>query len=103
MGSLVNAMLFSTGIAPLITDLMIRYPHPEAVGFNLEGILIALAVGFVIGFFLPAGLANSPKVHTEGKERTARTAAGFIHPVKERQYLSGLWRMATLSNRFCGP
>ena len=63
MGSLVNAMLFSTGIAPLITDLMIRYPHPEVVGFNLEGILIALAVGFVIGFFLPAGLANSPKVH----------------------------------------
>ena len=63
MGSLVNAMLFSTGIAPLITDLMIRYPNAEAVGFNLEGILIALAVGFVIGFFLPAGLANSPKVH----------------------------------------
>ena len=59
----VNAMLFSTGIAPLITDLMIRYPNAEAVGFNLEGILIALAVGFVIGFFLPAGLANSPKVH----------------------------------------
>ena len=63
MGSLVNAMLFSTGLAPLITDLMIRYPNAEAVGFNLEGILIALAVGFVIGFFLPAGLANSPKVH----------------------------------------
>lgn len=59
----VNAMLFSTGIAPLITDLMIRYPNAEAVGFNLEGILIALVVGFVIGFFLPAGLANSPKVH----------------------------------------
>ena len=62
-GANVNAMLFSTGIAPLITDLMIRYPNPEVVGFNLEGILIALVVGFVIGFFLPAGLANSPKVH----------------------------------------
>ena len=62
-GANVNAMLFSTGIAPLITDLMIRYPNAEAVGFNLEGILIALAVGFCIGFFLPAGLANSPKVH----------------------------------------
>ncbi|MDO5546335.1 MAG: DUF1576 domain-containing protein [Eubacteriales bacterium] len=62
-GANVNAMLFSTGIAPLITDLMIRYPNAEVVGFNLEGILIALAVGFVIGFFLPAGLANSPKVH----------------------------------------
>ena len=62
-GANVNAMLFSTGIAPLITDLMIRYPNAEAVGFNLEGILIALVVGFFIGFFLPAGLANSPKVH----------------------------------------
>ncbi len=62
-GANVNAMLFSTGIAPLITELMVRYPNPEAVGFNLPGILLALAVGFVIGFFLPAGLANSPKVH----------------------------------------
>ena len=63
MGGLVNAMLFSTGIAPLLTDLMIRYPHAEPVGFNLPGIGLALLVGFVIGFFLPAGLANSPKVH----------------------------------------
>ena len=62
-GANVNAMLFSTGIAPLITDLMIRYPNAEAIGFNLEGIFIALVVGFFIGFFLPAGLANSPKVH----------------------------------------
>ena len=59
----VNAMLFSTGIAPLITDLMLRYPHAEAVGFNPAGILLALAVGIAIGFFLPAGLVNSPKVH----------------------------------------
>ena len=62
-GANVNAMLFSTGIAPLITDLMIRYPHAEVVGFNLPGIGLALLVGLVIGFFLPAGLAHSPKVH----------------------------------------
>ena len=62
-GANVNAMLFSTGIAPLITDLMIRYPHAEVVGFNGVGIGLALLVGLVIGFFLPAGLANSPKVH----------------------------------------
>ena len=59
----VNAMLFSTGIAPLITDLMIRYPYAEPVGFNLPGIGLAVMVGLVIGFFLPAGLTNSPKVH----------------------------------------
>ena len=62
-GGLVNAMLFSTGIAPLLTDLMIRYPHAEVVGFNLPGIAMSLFIGAIIGFFLPAGLANSPKVH----------------------------------------
>ncbi len=63
LGANVNAMLFSTGIAPLITDLMIRYPHAEVVGFNLPGIGLSILVGIIIGFFLPAGLANSPKVH----------------------------------------
>ena len=55
--SLVNAMLFSTGIAPLITELLVRYPSAEYLGFNVPGLLLALVVGFVIGFFLPAGLA----------------------------------------------
>ena len=59
----INAMMFSTGIAPLITDLMIRYPNAEVVGFNLTGVLLAIFVGLIIGFFLPAGLAYSPKVH----------------------------------------
>ncbi len=61
--SQVNAMLFSTGVAPLITDLMIRYPHAEVVGFSLTGVVLALFIGLVIGFCLPAGLAHSPKVH----------------------------------------
>ena len=63
LGGLVNAMLFSTGIAPLISDLLLRYPHAETVGFNAAGIGLAIFVGLCIGFFLPAGLAHSPKVH----------------------------------------
>lgn len=63
LGGLVNAMLFSTGIAPLITELMLRYLTPEAVGFSAQGIGLSLFVGLIIGFFLPAGLAYSPKVH----------------------------------------
>ncbi|MGM9550371.1 MAG: DUF1576 domain-containing protein [Faecousia sp.] len=59
----VNAMLFSTGIAPLISDLLVRYPHAEVVGFNLPGLCVTLLVGFCIGFLLPAGLTHSPKVH----------------------------------------
>ena len=58
----VNAMLFSTGIAPLISELLLRYPG-EQVGFSLVGVLLALVIGIAIGFFLPAGLAHSPKVH----------------------------------------
>ena len=62
-GANVNAMLFSTGIAPLISDLLVRYPHAETVGFNAVGILLALIVGYGIGFFLPAGLSHAPAVH----------------------------------------
>ena len=62
-GANVNAMLYSTGIAPLITDLLFRYPHAEVIGFNWLGLGLAMLVGLFIGFFLPAGLAFSPKVH----------------------------------------
>ena len=62
-GANVNAMLFSTGIAPLISDLLVRYPNAEVVGFNLTGLLIALLVGYGIGFLLPAGLSHAPAVH----------------------------------------
>ncbi len=62
MGSLVNAMLFSTGIAPLISELLLRYPGTE-VGFSFAGLGLGLAVGLFIGFILPAGLPHSPKVH----------------------------------------
>ncbi len=62
-GRNINAMLFSTGIAPLINDLLVRYPHDQVVGFQVPGVLMALAVGIAIGFFLPAGLTHAPNVH----------------------------------------
>lgn len=62
-GGSVNAMIFSTGIAPLVTELMVRYPHPEWVGFNVPGVALGMVIGMAIGFFLPAGLVHAPKVH----------------------------------------
>ena len=38
LGSLSNAMMFSTGIAPLISDLLFRYPNETIVGFNWLGL-----------------------------------------------------------------
>ena len=59
----VNAMVFSTGIAPLLSDLLVRYPNAEVVGFNLPGLIVTLIVGTFIGFLIPAGLGHAPQVH----------------------------------------
>ena len=58
-----NAMMFSTGIAPLLTDLLVRYPNAEVVGFNAAGLIVTVLVGLFIGFMLPAGLGHAPAVH----------------------------------------
>ena len=63
LGEYVNAMMFSTGVAPFISELMVRYPHALPVGFQAGGILLALLVGAFVGFFLPTGLKHSPMVH----------------------------------------
>ena len=62
LGAQANAMMFSTGIAPLISDLVLRYPG-ETVAFTWGGFALAMFVGIIIGFFLPAGLSHSPNVH----------------------------------------
>ena len=62
-GALANAMMYSTGIAPLISDLLFRYPGLEYHSFSWLGLGLALVVGLVIGFFLPAGLAHAPNIH----------------------------------------
>ena len=63
IGDHTNQMLFSTGLAPFISELLVRYPTADVTGFSVSGVLAALAVGLVVGFFLPAGLTNSPIVH----------------------------------------
>lgn len=63
LGAMSNAMMYSTGIAPLISDLLFRYPGAEYMGFNGLGLGLALFIGVVIGFFLPAGLGHAPNIH----------------------------------------
>ena len=43
-----NAMMFSTGIAPLLTDLLVRYPNAEVVGFNAAGLIVTVLVLVIV-------------------------------------------------------
>ncbi len=78
LGENTNAMLFTTGLAPFMSELMIRYPNPEVTGFSLTGVLLALAVGVAVGFFLPAGLNHSPNVHKGFDLYSAALPVGMV-------------------------
>ena len=81
LGAMSNAMMYSTGIAPLISDLLFRYPSllnlniPE--GFSWMGLGLALFVGLIIGFFLPAGLGHAPNIHKGFNHYSAAVPIGF--------------------------
>ena len=77
LGSVTNAMLYSTGIAPLISELLYRYPGVEYIGFNWLGLGLALFVGLIIGFFLPAGMAHAPNIHKGYDHYSAAVPVGF--------------------------
>lgn len=63
LGDYTNLMMLTTGLAPFISEILIRYPHDYVTGFSLQRVLLALLVGIPAGFTIPAGLRNSSKVH----------------------------------------
>ena len=63
LGANMNAALFTTGVAPFISNLLVRYPNAESVGFNLLGLGLALVAGLIVGAIVTAGLPHSPNVH----------------------------------------
>ena len=56
----VNAMFFATGAAPLVSEMLFRYPNAEVVGFNVLGLVLAVAVGAAIGLLVFCGIPHSP-------------------------------------------
>ena len=63
LGNYTNLMMLTTGLAPFISELLVRYPYSDVVSITLPRILLAFAVGIPAGFTIPAGLQNAPKVH----------------------------------------
>ena len=63
LGNYTNLMMLTTGLAPFISEILVRYPYDHVVSISLPRILLALAVGIPAGFTIPAGLRNAPNVH----------------------------------------
>ena len=78
LGANLNAALFTTGIAPLISDLLVRYPGAEIIGFNYLGLALALIAGLIAGVVVPAGLPHSPNVHKGMNLYSAALPVGMV-------------------------
>ncbi len=63
LGNYTNLMMLTTGLAPFISEILVRYPYDYVVDISLPRILLALVVGIPAGFTIPAGLRNAPNVH----------------------------------------
>ena len=63
LGNYNNLMMLTTGLAPFISEILVRYPFGQVVDMTLPRILLAFVVGIPAGFTIPAGLQNAKNVH----------------------------------------
>ena len=63
LGNYTNLMMLTTGLAPFISEILVRYPYDYVVSITGLRVLLAFAVGIPAGFTIPAGLNNAPNVH----------------------------------------
>ena len=75
----INLAMFSTGVSPIITQVLLYYPNAE-LGPRVTplGVGLALAVGAIVGCAMPALCAHSPNFHKGFDLYNAGPAAGFL-------------------------
>lgn len=71
-----NAMLFCTGVTPIFSELLLRYPGTD-IGFSLAGVILCAVAGIAVGFFMPAGLEHAPNIHKGFDLYSAAVPVGF--------------------------
>ena len=79
LGRSLNFFMFVTAIAPLISEVLFRYPgDAEVHAAAPQGVILALAIGIVAGWAMPALCAHSPAFHKGYDLYNAGPAAGFL-------------------------
>ena len=74
----INFAMFSTALAPLISEVLFRYPATEVHGVTPLGVLLAIVIGIVVGVSMPALCAQSQAFHKGYDLYNAGPAAGFL-------------------------
>lgn len=74
----VDLAMFATGLCPIVSEMLFRYPGDQAHGFTASGVALALVVGLAVGFLTPALAAHSPNVHKGFDLYSAAMPAGFL-------------------------
>ena len=76
----INFAMFSLALAPLVSEVLWRYPlgPDEAHGITLLGVFLALLIGIVVGVTMPALCAHAQNFHKGYDLYNAGPAAGFL-------------------------
>ncbi len=78
-GKFLNFFMFSTAVAPIITQVLFYYPvMGQTPRLTLLGVVLALVIGVVVGCAMPALCAHSPNFHKGYNLYNAGPAAGFL-------------------------
>jgi len=73
-GSQVNIAMFSTALAPFVSECFWRYPAVSGFG----SLLLGIGVGAVVGFLMPMLCGHSPNMHKGYTLYSAAAVAGII-------------------------
>lgn len=74
----INFAMFSTALAPLASEVMFRYPGVDARAISFSGVMLAIAIGIVVGLCMPALCAHAQNFHKGYDLYNAGPAAGFL-------------------------
>ncbi len=74
----VDMAMFATGLCPIVSEMLLRYPGDAVHAPTWQSALLALAVGTGVGFLTPALAAHSPNLHKGFNFYSAALPAGLM-------------------------